>query len=68
MILCKWVTRISFVIHTLYRQKDYSEAHAAASAAPAASFKSTSRTLSKIHSEHALANASIRVLTSLSSL
>jgi hypothetical protein len=26
------------VTHTLFRQKDYSEAHAAASAAPAASF------------------------------
>jgi len=27
-----------FVTHTLYRQRDYSEAHDAASAAPAASF------------------------------
>jgi len=32
------------VTHTLYQLKGYSEAHAAASAAPAASFKSASRT------------------------
>jgi hypothetical protein len=30
------------VTHTLYRQRDYSEAHDAASAAPAASFQSAS--------------------------
>jgi len=32
------------VTHTLYRLKGYSEAHAVASAAPAASFKSPFRT------------------------
>ena len=32
------------VTHTLYRLKSYSEAHPPASAAPAASFKSASRT------------------------